>query len=149
MADAQAGAAACKEAITILENFYGNASTAEVNTTELLQRPTEESRPGPGSDTGVDMQGAYKGDQSGAGSVIGMLDARRAGLVEALRGGSPSERRLFGSTRRRPAVRRCARHRSSRSKGSAQAARRRSARQATSSAIGPGLTTIAGGGGGV
>ena len=80
------------------------AAWARPRTTASKTRAAARRSAGVRASSGLELRPRAASSTAETWDTVESMDARRAGLVEALRGGSPSERRLFGSTRRRPAA---------------------------------------------
>mmetsp|Transcript_16846 Transcript_16846/g.39527 ORF Transcript_16846/g.39527 Transcript_16846/m.39527 type:complete len:719 (-) Transcript_16846:66-2222(-) len=84
MKTAKEGVEAVTTAITILKDFYKNAAKAKVF---MQASPVDEDT------TGAGFEGAYKGQQEGAGGVIGLLEVIRSDFERTLRSTEAAEKK--------------------------------------------------------
>merc|ERR1719420_2387848 len=80
--DSTEGLAAIKEAIAILKDFYKNASKNAVSLVQTAVSPIDEEG---GVGAGSQSQGAYKGKQTAAEGIIGMLEVIKSDFERSIK----------------------------------------------------------------
>jgi len=89
LAAAQTGLAALKDAIKVLQGFYGKASRSTVS---LLQVQTEGSPVSSDlAEQGLGHSGAYQGNQAAAGGILGMLATIQSDFERTIKTTTDSE----------------------------------------------------------
>jgi len=86
--EAKEGKSVVASAIMLLEDFYKKAAKEKVSFAQGKARGPADDAP----DAGFDGGEAYKGDQSGGGSVLGMLDIIKSDFVRTIKVTEQAER---------------------------------------------------------